>query len=229
MTEVVNNQKTSAMPCIQFVELTNYNKYTEPYGLYHTEVQEFRYDLTEALRSLVPEFAITEVAAMLKRHKVLLQVGTPLRHLGRYFHDERKIYINNNLEKDRFVRTFVHEYAHLLTDLCFPKVPHHGAEFYYCNGELINKLIEKNLIQQNDFEQVFGPYSYKNYLFYKNNKQFNFNLKTLRVGSSIIYNGEVYLRQKGHRGLINCMKVSDGSIIKLGSEVKVLPMLDLSW
>ena len=123
----------------------------------------------------------------------------------------------------------MHEYAHLLTDLSFPKAATHGAEFYYCNGELIDKLIEKNIVSKSDFEKVFTPRHFKEYLFYKKHKLFNFYLKTIRVSSSMIYNGEVFLRQSGHRGLINCMKVSDGSIIKLEPLVRVLPKFDLNW
>jgi len=115
----------------------------------------------------------------------------------------------------------------LITHLSFPKVSVHGAEFYHCFEELLLNIIEKGIIHQDMFLPIIN-YS-GNYNLYKKHFVFKFWLNSVRVGEQAIFKGEIIVRGKGQKGLINCKRVSDNAKIQLPPKTEVLPVLDFKW
>ncbi|MDD3877479.1 MAG: hypothetical protein PHT69_12740 [Bacteroidales bacterium] len=213
--------------CIQFVELSNRKQIMKGFVLYDETVKETHYDLQEALAPYLSANALDEVVAMLNKHSVLLRIETPRKEGLGCYDWKHKICINNDLDKDSFLHVFLHEYAHLLTHLSFPKVSAHGAEFYYCFEELLLNMIDKGIIHQDMFLPIIN-YS-GNYNLYKNHLVKKFWLKSIRVGAQAVYRDGDIIREKGQKGLINCMRLSYNERIQLDEKTEVLPVLDLSW
>lgn len=212
---------------IQFVELSNKRKYFTLGICYDEEIKETRFDLRESLISFLAEEALDDVVAILKKEQILLRIETPRKEsLGICYLTQKTICINNDLNKDRFLSVFIHEYAHLLTYLNFPKAPSHGIEFYYSFQEIVLKFIEKNIIHKDMFLPIVNRSG--NYAFYEKYRQFIFDLSTIRIGNKAIYMDDIILRGKGSKGLIDCTRVSDNKKLKLDKNTKVKPVIDLN-
>ena len=216
------------MSCIKFVELLNRRQLSKKRIFYDEVIKETRYDLRESLVQYIPINALDEVVAMLKMHHIKLRIETPRKEsLGICYGYRSEICINNDLDKDRFLSVFLHEYAHLLTSLSFPKAEFHGTGFYYCFQELVLKFISKHLIPKDMFLSIVnrtGAYeSYKKYFGFK------FKLKIIRVGSQVTYMDEIITRGKGHQGLIDCTRLSDNTKFRLNPNTVIVPVLDLCW
>ena len=213
--------------CILFVELSNRRQHSKKWIFYDEAIKETRYDLRETLIQFLPEKALDEVVAMLKKYHIVLRIETPRKeHLG-YYNWVHTIGINSDLDKERFLSVFLHEYAHLLTYLNFPKAAAHGNEFYYCFQELVLKFIKKNIIHQEMFLPIVNRAG--DYEIYKKHIGFKFFLKTIKVGSQIKYMDEIIIRGKGRQGLIECTRLSDNAKIKLNPNAEIMPVLDLCW
>lgn len=212
---------------VQFIELSNPIRLSSS-TFYDVEIKDTFYDLEKALTSFLPTEAISEVVAMLKKHNILLHIETPRKEsLGICYAYQKKICVNNNLNKDRFLSVFIHEYAHLLTDLSFPKSACHGIEFYYCFQELVLVFIDKKIIPKDMFLPIVNRTG--DYEFFKKYNRFIFELRTIRVGRQAIYKEKIIIRGKGHQGMIHCIRVSDNAKIQLKPHSKVLPVLDLEF
>jgi hypothetical protein len=216
------------MTCIKFIELSNRIQCGKKYITYDVFVKETRYDLREALIPYILEKAIEYVVALLKKHDIALRIETPRKEsLGYCKSNQNIIGINNDLEKDRFLSVFIHEYAHQLTFSTFLIVPVHGAEFYYCFQELVLKFISIKIIPKEMFLPIVnrsGDYEY-----YKKYDSFKFRLKTLRLNSHFIYQDEILIRGKGRKGFINCTNVSNNRVIILNQDTEILSFLDICW
>ena len=214
--------------CIKFVELSNRHQLSKKRIFYDEVIKETRYDLREVLTPLLPANAVDDVVSMLKKHNIVLRIETPRKELlGYCISYQKTIAINNDLDKDRFLSVFLHEYAHLLTWLSFPKASVHGIEFYYCFQELVLKFIEKKILHQDMFLPIVNRSG--DYEFFKKHFGFKFELKTIRVGSKVNYRNEIIIRGKGSQGLIDCTRLLDNAKIKLNPNIEVLPVLDLYW
>jgi len=213
--------------CIQFVELSNRRQFAKKWIFYDEVIKETRFDISEALAPYLPDNALDEVVAMLKKYAVLLRIETPRKESRGYYRWGHSIGINNNLDKDNFLHVFLHEYAHLLTYLSFPKASVHGAEFYYYFQELVLNFIEKKILHQDMFLPIVN-YS-GNYNYYKKHFGFKFCLKIIKVGAKAIYMDDIIVRDKGQKGLINCIRESNNAKIQLPPGTEVLPVLDLKW
>ncbi len=212
---------------VEFVELSNRVQLGKKFVRYDTEIKETRYDLREALTPFIPANAIDDVVAIIQKHNIVLRIETPRKEsLGVCFWSH-VICINNNLDKDRFLSVFLHEFAHMLTYFYFLYFAVHGKEFYYCFQELVLKFIEKNIIPKDMLIPIVDHTG--DYEFYKKHIGFTFILKTFRIGCQVKYGDEIIIRGKGHQGLINCTRLSDNTVIKLDANTKVLPFLDLTW
>jgi len=212
---------------IQFVELSNRRQFAKKWIFYDEVIIETRYDLREPLKPFIPEKALDEVVAMLKKHHIVLRIETPRKETLGYFKYGKIIGINNDLDKDSFLSVFIHEYAHLLTYLSFPKVAAHGSEFYFCFQELVLKFIDNNIIHKDMFLSIVNKTG--DYEFYKRHNYFKFKLKTIKVDTQAIYMNEKIIRGKGHQGLIECTRLSDNAKIKLNEHSEVQPIFDLCW
>jgi len=213
--------------CIKLVQLSNRRQFGKKWVFYDEVIIETRYDLREALYPRIPANTLDEVVAMLKKHYVVLRIETPRKEtLGRYEWG-CTICINSDLDKDRFLSVFLHEYAHLLTFISFPKAAAHGIEFYYCFQELVLKFVYQNLIPKNMFQPIVNRTG--DYEFYKKHYGFKFKLKTIRVGSQVTYRDEIFIRGKGRQGLIDCTRLSDNAKFRLNPNTDIVPVLDLCW
>jgi len=212
--------------CIQFVELSNRRQFSKKWIFYDEVIKETRYDLRETLIQLLPEKALDEIVAMMKKYTIVLRIETPRKEkLGHYL--GITIGINNDLDNDSFLSVFLHEYAHLLTCLNFPKAASHGSEFYYCFQELVLKFIQKNVIPKEMFLPIVNQSG--DYELYKKHIGFKFFLKTIKVGSKVKYMDDIIIRGKGRQGLIECTRLSDNAKLKLNPNTETIPVLDLCW
>jgi len=215
------------MSCVKFVELSNRQQLTKKRIFYDEVIKETCYDLREVLTPLLPANAIDDVVSMLKKYNIILRIETPRKESLGIYKCGHTICINNNLDKDRFLSVFLHEYAHLLTFLSFPKAAVHGIEFYYCFQELVLKFIEKKILHQDMFLPIVNRSG--DYEFFKKHFGFKFELKTIKVGAQVFYMDEIIIRGKGRQGFINCTRLSDNMKIRLNPNTEVLPVLDLCW
>ncbi len=213
--------------CVEFVELSNRRQFAKKWIFYDEAIKETRYDLREALAPFLPENSLDEVVAMMQKYPAVLRIETPRKESLGYCKWGITIGINNDLDKDRFLSVLLHEYAHLITYLTFPKAATHGTEFYYCFQKLILKFIQRNIIS----EEMFLPIVNRSgdYEFLKKHFGFKFAIKKIKVGRQAIYKDEIIIRGKGRQGLINCIRLSDNSKSKLSPNTEVIPVLDLNW
>lgn len=216
------------MSSIEFIELSNRIQIGKKYIRYDVFVKETRYDLRETLIPYIPKKAIEHVVAILKKHDITLRIETPRKEtLGYCIWYQNIIGINNDLDKDRFLSVFMHEYAHYLTHLFFLIVPVHGSEFYYCFQELVLKFISLKIIPKDMFFPIVNRSG--DYEFILKHIGFKFRLKSIKLNIQFIYQNEIMTRGKGRKGLINCTKVSNNDVQKLDRDTEVIPFLDLNW
>jgi hypothetical protein len=215
------------LSCIKYVELSIRCQFRKDWIFYDEVIKETRYDLRECLLEKIPLNAIDEVVAMLKKHFIVLRIETPRKKTLGSFQRKHTICINNDLDKDRFLKVFLHEYAHLLTFLSFPKVAFHGHEFYYCFQKLVLKFISKNIIPESMFLPILNKTG--DYEFCKKNNGFKFALKTIRVGSQFTYRDEIFVRGKGYKVHIDCTRLSDNKKFRMAPYTDIVPVLDLCW
>ena len=216
------------MSCIKFIELSNRRQFGKKYIFYDEFIKETRNDLQEALIPYVPRKAIDHVVAILEKHNITLRIETPRKEsLGYCEWYQNIIGINNDLDKDRFLSVFIHEYAHHLTFSSFLIVPVHGLEFYYCFQELVLRFISLKIIRKEMFLSIVNRSG--DYEMYKKYYSFKFKLKTLRLQSQFIYQDEILTRGKGRKGFINCTKASNNKVIVLNQDTEITPYFDLCW
>ncbi|NLA24976.1 MAG: hypothetical protein GX879_08425 [Bacteroidales bacterium] len=216
-------------------------------------VEKTEYDLYSALASYFPENAIDDVVAMLKKYPINVKIAPRVHKMkaceGKFrynYFEPHIIWLKKGLTKDDYLRVFLHEYAHLLTQLAFPRVTAHGWEFSFCFNELIRTFINKNIISKDVYLSYFDFRGSK-LDFYLSKKELElydlhehiegelgrvkkkFRLKSLRVGSKFRHKDEVYLRGKGKQDNIYCPSVSGGAKLCLKFNTLVEPVLDLNW
>jgi hypothetical protein len=204
-------------------------------------------DLRNALIPFLPENALDEVVKMLQKHSIHLTI-MPLCYVGigrtgkwgdYSYHSIR---IERSLDGKDFLEVFLHEYAHLLTELSFNDAPSHSIEFYFCLAKLVRKFFRKGIISE------FDEFHYNLQLssIIKEAKTWNpneyhdkiiaflsnwFDLATIREGSQFEYNGEVFVKSKKNyeQNAIDCTRLTDGTAVLLKAKLKVNPVLDLCW
>lgn len=176
---------------IQFVELSNKRKDSLLGICYDEEIKETRYDLREVLISYLAEEALDDVVAILNKHLFLLRIETPRKEtLGLFSWVKNRICINNDLNKEQFLSVFIHEYAHFVTCLKFPKVKSHGSEFSYCFQMLALTFNKKDIID--DFSYLLIVRNHVGTEHYKENWEFEFNLSTIRTGGKSNVSGRCF-------------------------------------
>lgn len=214
--------------CVHFIELTDRQQLSKKGFHYRIEIKEIRWDIAEAIANYFPGNALDEIIKMINKHKVILIISTPLKETSGV-HCDRIIRINNDLPPNKFLEVFLHEYAHLLQGLPIPffrPTAAHGAEFYYCFEQILLHFTHKEILFKDRFIPVLNFQN--NYQLYKN-RGFTFALNSIGLGSHFKFSNETFLRGKGLKGLIECTRIAEGTKIKLVSETKVQPVLDLSW
>ena len=229
--------------CVKFLKSYKENVLCESIK----EIEKIDYDLRTALNPFLPKNALDEVVAMLQKYPISLEITPCLKGTmrGMFHYDINNphiIYIINSLDKDTFLRVFLHEYAHLLTHLTFPNVGVHDREFLFCFCKLINIFFKKKIISEDlqffnfkGFRVPSGHYQIeKTWKSNEYHKQLlsllsGFPLKTIRIGSQFEYQNEIFVRGKGQQGKIRCTRVSDGMIFQLDMDTLINPVLDLEW
>jgi len=217
------------------------------------EIEKTDYDLRTALIPFLSENTLDKVVAMLQKYPIHLTI-TPcvsaeesvqgsFRKGNIYKFGPHIIHIKNNLGKDSFLQTFLHEYAHLLTFLTFPNAGHHDDEFHFCFCKLLREFYKKNIISYFEFKGSLLQQHKDLYIYTLtpdwaidefHNKILDliskkFFLKTIRVGSQFEYKGEVFVRGKSQQGKIRCMRLSDNMVFRFDLDAFVEPVLDLWW
>ncbi len=91
--------------------------------------------MIEKLRSYLPEAALNDMAELLTKHPFRLIIKNERKTKRGDFRATTPlctITINNNLTKEQFLITLVHEIAHLHTHIAYPKAKPHGKEWKQC-------------------------------------------------------------------------------------------------
>ncbi len=121
------------------------------------------YDIKANLARFVPEKALDEVVHLLCAYPIHLGLKAPRRGVygdyrspapGTSLH---KITVNGDMNPYAFLITFIHEYAHLLTAVHYPKSKAHGPEWKRTYKQLAYPFIEKGIFPE-DIKQALILY-----------------------------------------------------------------------
>ena len=110
------------------------------------------------LKLFFPDTALNEVASMLEKYPVYLNVELN----GRYYGTYHEPYILSNdgyhqislnakkcLNQDEFLRTFLHEYAHLLVEVNYGRLKlSHGIKWKDTYKQLLLHFIQLNIFSE---------------------------------------------------------------------------------
>ena len=115
-----------------------------------TKTDEKLDNLRTWLLQFFPENTLVEIMKMIRKHKIHLKITNPRRSvLGTYkapinrnFH---AISINSDLNKYQFLKTFLHEYAHLLVHVNYDYAKSHGIEWKNTFRQILHYFIKKDL------------------------------------------------------------------------------------
>ena len=205
---------------IKYVTLFNERQYSKKWIECDEFVEKICYNLRIGLLPFLPENALDEVVAMIKKYPICVQIETPRKkRRGAYQKAVDKtnhiIYINNNLDNEEFLDVFLHEYAHLIQELTFLRSPWHDWEFAFCLKKLKDCFVKKNIIAENRVHM---------------NTEFLFLLEKIRFGVTFKYKGNVYKKVLFNDKKIHCKLLSsDNTILELEPDTLVEPVLDLQW
>ena len=207
---------------IKYVTLFNELQISKKWIEYNEFVERIYSDLRVGLFPFLPENALDEVIAMIKKYTICVHIETPRKGChGQYrkavWNANHIISINNNLDKNTFLYVFIHEYAHLIQDLIFLCSPVHGYEFCFCLNKLKNYFVKKQIINS---EYGFDKYPAKDDKFF---------LRRIHIGVNFKYKEKVYTRGMGKNKKIHCKLLSDNAILELEPNTLVESVLDLQW
>jgi predicted transport protein len=235
--------------CIVFVEVLDRREFINGVlykcengnVLHKNDVKEINCDLRKTLIPFLPENALDAVVILLQKHSIVLLISTPLvccnnpRVIGRYssnvghfFNCNHKISIRNDLDKEQFLRTLLHEYAHLLQTIYFSHPSHHGWDFTFCFLGLIREFIRKNIISASFISSLSENIRSVEWI-PKDFIQPKFYLKDLRMSICFEYENEIYEKKKWDRSekMYRCIRISDNVEILMDKTRLVLPVFSI--
>ena len=102
------------------------------------------------LTQFFPENTLGEILNILKKHQIHLKIKNPRKSvLGTYIPPHNRNYhiitMNSDLNKYQFLKTFLHEYAHLLVQINYHSGTIHGIEWKNTFRQILYYFIKKNL------------------------------------------------------------------------------------
>jgi hypothetical protein len=199
------------------------------------------YDLRASLMPFVPEKSLDEVIILLQKHPIHLGLMAPRsRVYGDYRAPQKigeyhKITINGDLNKFAFLITFLHEYAHLLTFVNYPRAQSHGNEWKTYFRQLLHQFMQLEIFPE-DICLALKKYMIKVPASTASDPQLmrvleryntrkrpenEMTVEQLPPKARFKYNSELFEKGERLRKNFTCIRLSDGAKFRFSPVAKV--------
>ena len=169
------------------------------------------------LKKYISEAAAKDIAEKVIQSNITLKIVPKRKTIhGTYQPSSRTITVNNDLKKDAFLLTFLHEFAHFLTLKKNPLLVHpHGEEWKACYRALVETATSKGYLTDLTIIKIHLKQLEKNYsacheAFYQLLDQADKTSKLVDLlpGSVFEFKGETYQKLQDLRTNVLCLHTS---------------------